>query len=209
MTKLGYTVAFVLGGAVAAVVTWALTKKRYSDLAQEEIDSVKETFERHEKSRMDIPKENTIIDPKEIDTEVKNDEIKPKIHEYASKLKDEGYTNYNDISNQKIEIKEPENKKKDRPYVITPEEFGEIPDYEKISLTYYIDGTLADDDDDIIYDIDQVIGNESLNHFGEYEDDSVFVRNDRKKCDYEILLDQREYRKVMETKPYKRRDSEI
>ena len=30
-------------------------------------------------------------------------------------------------------------------------------------------------------------------HFGEYEDDSVFVRNNRLKCDYEILRDEGEY----------------
>ena len=27
--------------------------------------------------------------------------------------------------------------------------------------------------------MDEIVGKESLNHFGEYEDDSVFVRNDR------------------------------
>ena len=40
---------------------------------------------------------------------------------------------------------------------------------------------------------DDVVGMESLTHFGEYEDDSVFVRNDRLKCDYEILMDERTY----------------
>lgn len=42
-------------------------------------------------------------------------------------------------------------------------------------------------------EIQQSIGFESLGHFGEYEDDSVFVRNDRLKTDYEILLDEENY----------------
>ena len=78
------------------------------------------------------------------------------------------------------------------PYVISPDEFSENEDYETESLTYYSDGILADDRDNII-DIDMVVGRESLNHFGEYEDDSVFVRNEELKTDYEILLDTRRY----------------
>ena len=46
---------------------------------------------------------------------------------------------------------------------------------------------------DIVDDIEETVGIDSLTHFGEYEDDSVFVRNDERKCDYEILLDDRDY----------------
>ena len=52
---------------------------------------------------------------------------------------------------------------------------------------------LADDDNNIIEDVDNIIGLDSLNHFGEYEADSVHVRNDKKKTDYEILLDEEKY----------------
>ena len=50
--------------------------------------------------------------------------------------------------------------------------------------------------------MDNVVGLESLAHFGEYEDDSVFVRNDRLKCDYEILLDQRTCSDVIKQRPH-------
>lgn len=76
----------------------------------------------------------------------------------------------------------------DKPYVISPEDFGEYEDYETISLTYYKDKVLTDELNEIVEDIEETVGEESLNHFGEYEDDSVFVRNDSKRCDYEILL---------------------
>ena len=46
-------------------------------------------------------------------------------------------------------------------------------------------------------DVENTIGIDSLNHFGEYEEDSVFVRNDIKKCDYEILLDESIYTGVI------------
>lgn len=78
------------------------------------------------------------------------------------------------------------------PYVISPEEFGEY-GYETVSLTYYADGVLTDDNDEPIDDINEIIGIESLNHFGEYEDDIVYVRNDARKSDYEVLKDLNNY----------------
>lgn len=39
-----------------------------------------------------------------------------------------------------------------------------------------------------------------LNHFGEYEKDSVFVRSDPKRCDYEILRDLRSYAEFRSTR---------
>ena len=55
----------------------------------------------------------------------------------------------------------------------------------------------------IVDDIEETVGEDSLEHFGEYEDDSVYVRNDAKKCDYEILLDQRYYQEILDTQPHR------
>ena len=84
----------------------------------------------------------------------------------------------------------------DKPYVISPEEFDDNEDYETVSLTYYSDGVLTDERDNVIEDVEGTIGEDSLTHFGEYEDDSVFVRDDRKKIDYEILADDRKFSEV-------------
>ena len=62
-----------------------------------------------------------------------------------------------------------------------------------MTLIYYNDGILADSDNNRIDDIESCIGYESLNHFGEYEDDSVYVRNDDAMTDYEVLLDESNY----------------
>ena len=69
-------------------------------------------------------------------------------------------------------------------------------------MLYYADQILAGEDDEKVEDVDNVVGLESLTHFGEFEDDSVFVRNDRLKCDYEILLDQRTYSDVIKQRPH-------
>lgn len=83
------------------------------------------------------------------------------------------------------------------PYIIAPEDFGEFSDYDKVSLSYYADGILADDNDGILEHVVETVGLDFFSHFGEYEEDSVFVRNDELKTDYEILLDPRKYSDVV------------
>ncbi len=82
----------------------------------------------------------------------------------------------------------------DKPYIITPEEFSDS-DYNTETLSYWADGVVTDIDNEPLTDdqIEDLIGEDSLSHFGEYEDDSVFVRNDRLRTDYEILADTRRY----------------
>ena len=86
--------------------------------------------------------------------------------------------------------------------MITPREYGSIDEYEQIILVFWKDHVLTDDNFDIVEDIEDCVGFESLNHFGEYMDDVVYVRNDRTKCDYEISLDLRTYEEVVRERPY-------
>lgn len=114
-----------------------------------------------------------------------SNEVQKEVYDkYASIIDINGYVTKNK--------KEVEENMSDNPYVIPPEEF-DMEDYDTCSLTYYADGVLTDENNDIIENVDDTVGLESLNHFGEFEDDSVFVRNDKLKIDYEILLDVRKY----------------
>lgn len=184
---------FVLGVAVGSVVTWRYVEKKYEQIAQDEIDSVKEVFSK----RVAKFTEDT-----EVRIKADNAKEKPNIIEYAARLREQGYTNYSDMFDEKPEEVKEEPMSVDKPYVIAPEEFGELDDYETISLIYYADHILADYNDVIVDNVEDVVGFDSLNSFGEYEDDSVFVRNDRLKCDYEILLEQRKYSSVIRRKPH-------
>jgi hypothetical protein len=66
-------------------------------------------------------------------------------------------------------------------------------DYGVQTLYLTKDGKLVNKDWEIIDDIDDIVGYESLDHMGEYEDDTLHVRNDRLKCDYEIYLSEKTY----------------
>ena len=79
------------------------------------------------------------------------------------------------------------------PYVIEPIEFGELDDYKTFELTYYEDGILEDEDYDVVKNPEEILGPYALGSFGEYEDDSVFVRNERLHADFQILKDYRTY----------------
>ena len=166
---------FVAGAAIGSLVTWKLVKTKYERIAQEEIDSVKEVFSKREEksSEKDIDEDDSEM-------------------ESLEDIIDESC--YKTESTDKEEKKEMHNS--DRPYVITPEEFGDS-DYAIISLTYYTDGTVTNEKNKIVANVDELVGLDSLNHFGEYEDDSVFVRNDALQIDFEILKDWRDYSEVM------------
>lgn len=197
---------FVLGAAAGSLATWKLIEKKYKDIAQEEIDSVKDTFSKMKKNEypdkledypdfeeFDDSDDSYDSDDEEPKSEQKIDRNnKPDIVEYAKILSETGYTNYADRQDKK-EKKGVEPVEDERPYVISPDEFGEKDGYENVTLTYYADGVLTDYFDNVISNIDEVVGLDSLDHFGEYEDDAVFVRNEKMETDYEILRDLRDF----------------
>lgn len=205
-------IAFVTGAVIGSVTSWQLLKKYYEQISREEVDSVKEVYARkmkeyehtHEMNNEES-KEPVVAD--DIDSE--NDELS--VMEYAKILSEQGYTNYSNSEDIPI-IKDPlaiqsddeENEylEPDGPYVIPPEDFGDEEEYERITLTYYSDNILADDNDQRIVDIENIVGYDALESFGEYEDDAVHVINDRLRSYFEILRDERTYDEVLKNKPY-------
>ena len=196
---------FVLGAAAGSLATWKLIEKKYKDIAQEEIDSVKDTFSKMKKNKYpdkledypDFEEFDDSDDSDDVEEEPKPEQKidrnnKPDIVEYAKILSETGYTNYAERQDKK-EKKGVEPVEDERPYVISPDEFGEKDGYENVTLTYYADGVLTDYFDNVISNVDEVVGFDSLDHFGEYEDDVVFVRNEKMETDYEILRDLRDF----------------
>ena len=185
-SKVAFAIGVITGAGVGVACTYSYFKDKYETLAEEDFNS-RRTFKETAKNEL----EKSVVDNETGD--------EPSIVEYAAKLKKEGYINYSDIT----EKKEKQEVGMDKPYVIEPSEFGELEDYDKISLTYTDDGVLLDDMYEIVDDIEEIVGEDSLEHFGEYEEDSVYVRNNTKKCDYEILLDRRNYQEILETQPHR------
>ena len=181
MSKLNFAM-FLAGATVGAAGAWLYCKRYYEQIAQEEIDSVKAAFAERKPDAMDDNKQKANMA-----------KLKPDLVDYAAKLQAEGYTNYSAHSEKNNN--EEDETVVDKPHVISPDEYGDC-DYTTIGLTYYSDGVLADDEDEIVDNVEDTVGADFAEHFGDYEMDSVHIRNDRRKCDYEICKDNRSYSAV-------------
>lgn len=192
MSKLNFAM-FMAGTTVGAAGAWLYCKRYYEQIAQEEIDSVKAAFAER---KPDILKNANRAEDNKDDNKQKANmaKLKPDLVDYAAKLQAEGYTNYSAHSEKNNKNEEDETVV-EKPYVISPDEYGDC-EYTTISLTYYSDGTLADDEDEIVDNVEDTVGADFAEHFGDYEMDSVHIRNDRRRCDYEICKDNRTYAAV-------------
>lgn len=180
---------FAAGVAVGVAATNHFFKTKYERLYQEDVESVKRAFSAPQQS-----------EPVEGDTEeiLAGEPTPEEVEDYNEIISTQGYSTAVDTPVDSIgkEVKGVR-----RPYVISPAEFDTEEDYEVYSLTYYADNVLVDEQNNPVEDVEKMVGRDSLNHFGEYEDDSVHVRNEAMQCDFEILRDLRNYSDVFRNGP--------
>ena len=169
-------IMFIIGAATGSVVTWYVVKEKYRRLANEEIESVVKRFKDKDKKE-DKKESNTPDYFQEAKEQIEN---KKNITDYSKEVSKLGYS----VDDYTVEVEVGPDVAE--PFVIAPADFGEMPGYNTKSWTYYADYVLADENDNIVDDPESIIG-DALFHFGDYEDDSVYVRNDNVECDYEIL----------------------
>lgn len=166
MSKSAGFFIFIFGAAIGAAAAWKLTKTKYEAIANEEIASVKKAYHISDNST------------------VKKDETT-----YSDIIKSEKYT-ANSEPEPKKEIKYEDYP---RPYIISPVDFSENFEYDTVDITYFADGVLCDENNEPLEDIENTIGEDAVEHIGEFTPDAAYVRNERLKCDYEILRDERNY----------------
>jgi len=176
-----YILTFSAGVAIGVAASWKLLKDHYEKITQEEIDSFYDSLspsKNHEEETHETEVNEVVVAKKE----------------YADVLTATGYAG-KEITDEEVSDV--------RPKVISDSEFAALDEneYDIITLTYYADGILSDDRDDIIYDIDDIIGEDSLEAFKDVDErgnpvDTIYVVNDELGTAYEILRDNREYESV-------------
>lgn len=194
---------FTAGAAVGSVVTWKYLTTKYDQLIQEEVDSVKEAFgkmygsEDGEKEGTDESEEEDPTLPKKPveDPDEDPQDHMMRLYEYESEI---ARLKYASVSNREEGGGEPVIL---APYVISPDNYGED-GYETSMLTYYSDGVLEDDYWNIIENPDDIVGDDFMNHFDEYTECTVYIRNEELKTDYEITRDKRTYEESQADSPY-------
>lgn len=212
---------FVAGALVGSAVTYKIVERRFNNLANEEIEAVRELYKQRmakdhsenikgEKGVAGDPKGDIstekVVEIKSPNLEVmKNKEMVEKIvtklnYKTGIDMAEEG------TESQQIEefVEESEDEEDytvpvetlpdaSRPYVITEDEYGELGNEEK-DLIYYSDSILADEDD-VITDPESVVG-DALNEFNDPTLERVFVRDERSEIDYIILRSEKTYSEV-------------
>lgn len=156
-STLSSIIGFSIGAAVGAFVTWRLVTERYNKILEEKLKDVEKN------------------DPENIEVE------ETKREEYTQVVADLGYSGNNEKKGEEFA---------EDPFsvihVIDPEEMNDDTDLDVEYCTLYANDVLTDDHDNIM-DIETTIGLQALEHFDEYEPNTVYVRNDETHTYYSVL----------------------
>ena len=183
---------FAAGLAVGAVAGAVLVKNKVLADAKAEVEEVRKYYR---ESR------GVVEEVEEVKEKVEEtiDHIQDLIEEHETKPNTETeHTHYSQLTKMYMRKDEFQTPMYDDPFVIDPSEFGENPEYDTETLTYFADGVLVDDVDDVIEEPDIVVGLENLKIFEEFGATTVYVRNDIYKTDYEIIRDDWNYSDLKE-----------
>lgn len=199
--NLQFLVGFGVGCVVGALVGYKMLKKKlevkFEEKLNKEFDSAKR-LKSAKKSENKPPIKECL---KNKDSNNSEEKDKKEYENYADYYKSNASStptnSAKEVKDEQTEKKETKKRAHKGPYVISPDDFDSVDGYIPIWLTYYADGVLADDNNYEKVDIKSTIGTAALNKFGEYEKDVVHVRNDEKKCDYEVVKDNRTYEQAV------------
>lgn len=86
------------------------------------------------------------------------------------------------------------------PYLIDRNEFATIDEYEALSLTYFADGVLTDEEYEVIKNPKELVGD--FEQYFKNGTSEIFVRCDERCADYEIAKDIRTYAEFYNTIPH-------
>lgn len=202
-------IIFVVGTLLGSATTYFVVKKKFETEKENEIKEMREYYTKREEiisehadKEVDILKQE--IESMRHDTEEETTVDEEELEEYRNIVSQYNHPEYADALVRKRELQMADAKKAEEDmteerqesfYIIKPDEFGTIDDYELVNLTWYADGILADEFDNIIgeEEIEERIGSEALVEIGKYLPKFIHVRNDDLEIDYEIGEDPRNY----------------
>lgn len=177
-TNIKTLLAFILGAGVGSLLTYQTLNARHEQELEDQFNALVDEFELQEDlTTSPYPKVHT----GDIFTVENTEEVYKEITHNYNKL-------YKPSLDEVVEEKIAQH-----PYLIDVNDFNSLRSdiiNDKVSLTYYQDDdVLIDEDEEIITNVYDIIGNEALTSFGKYsaDPDIVYVRNDRLGIDYEIV----------------------
>ena len=204
MNKLLLTLLFgSIGGYTGYKIGYRVSKKKYENLANVEVESLKKHYSGLLDKGKDIqkPKSKLTTDRPIVKDNAPINETKGKKvltgKDYGKQYRTgtdmeriPGNPSYSEITHLKKEEVDTT-----KPYIITSDEFQES-ELECVTLFYTVDKVLTDDDYNQINNIGIVGGHVILEQMGMYDSDCLYVRDEKNGIDYEILLEERTFNKL-------------
>ena len=199
-------VGFVVGAAVGSAASYYILNRTYAKVIDEEVKKIKEEF-----------KDPRVVDffskydtrSEEIETSDTSEPETPRVKLKRRKPGEKGYTDYTAYSKKSEDAEEESSDEviindftgdpDALPEIIYPDSFQDEEGYATISLLYTSDGVLLDEDDEIFDSVD-CVPSDFAEHFGEYDDDTVYAKNDRIRTYYEILRSAKSSKEIFENK---------
>lgn len=207
-------VYFTAGLCIGGGVTYLVVKDRYKRLTEEEVASVRDSFEKiyERKARQLADDWNSQPDPEESaktkeeyrtivansEYETVSDHVPEEAVAYIH-TKDADVEVHSEDENFEVTVATESDPNPNKPYVIDVVDFMNNGDYDNITMTYWTqEDILVDEREEIIHEVDSLIGRNNLNFFDEHpNEDTVYIRNNKEEVDFEIIKDTRSYAQVV------------
>lgn len=186
------------GLAVGGAAGWFFTKRHYENLVETRITAELKRFYDLRDARMaaDAEKnEDDVEKPEEAEEFDRSKVVYENLTEsYVNETLEK--TRYSQVWKGDVRDAKTAPPSPNEPFLIDEEAWGVgVPGYGSESLSYYLDGDLLINDESEVLDIDEFIGQHSLEEFRHFEtqDDIIFVRNPKLGMDYEVSLSRGRY----------------
>lgn len=188
---------FVAGIGVGIAISWSYHKNKYEEMIQEEVESLRNA---KKIKHGDAVKEEFLADENKKGTDVKEEIDNASEEAYKEEIeRAKTIINYNKYSTKRDEERSCEKTGCKNPlYIITPDEFASRDGYDTDTFYIFEDNIIADDNNKRIDNVKETFGltvEEIRDQFGVYEEDSVYIRNEKIDMDYEILRELDTYEK--------------
>lgn len=197
-----HAVCLLIGGAVGYLIASSYFNKRYDELEEvfdEEIKDYKDDAVIGRRYRDN----QEVVDTSQ---ELTNPPVKPSVIAYRERISSLEYSSSDrtptEMATAKVLLNERDPDNSDAPYLISVDLFNEEGSrFEKITMTYFEgDEVLADDKEQMVVDIEALVGKQNLTRFGECDPDDtdvIYVRNEKLEVDFEVFREDNAYSHVV------------
>ena len=179
-------IAFILGAAAGVASSMLYFKTKYEQKADAEIQEIRDLYAK--KSETEEKKEDAPVTSHQV---TKSDDLHATARRVSEYTK---YTSKEDAQNEepkdgihveKIDFTPMKNPNPPKPYLIDSSDYGQDDNFDPLCWEWYTDGILANENDEIVDDIQEWIG-DGLKVFAETEDNLFWVRNEKYGVDIEV-----------------------